>query len=96
MALVGIFLFLAVLMAIGNSSNKNQGGHLSQRFARLGNMNGKYKDEIIKAVGNPTSVSYSGRTQLLQWQRQGYHIALKFDGDGMFSGITHEYAAHRR
>jgi hypothetical protein len=90
--LIGFLAFM-VLMALGNHSNKNQAVYLSRRFARLGNMYGKSKSEIIKAVGEPTSRSYMGRTQLLQWQCPGYHIALQFDDHEMFAGITHEYAA---
>jgi len=91
-----ILFTLAALASAGRSSSSLSARALSGRFRHLGNMTGKSKADIIKVVGAPSSVSYMGRTQLLQWQVPGYHIALKFDANEMFAGITHEYAARRR
>jgi len=66
---------------------------LSLRFVTLGDMRGKTEDEIIAAVGPPSSVSSMTFGQsLLQWQATGYHIALLFDAERRFVKVTHEYA----
>jgi hypothetical protein len=57
-------------------------------------MSNKTVEEVIAAVGRPTSISAmaSGQT-LLQWQATGCHMALLFGVDGRFVKITHQYAA---
>ncbi|WP_386066300.1 hypothetical protein ACFJIW_17405 [Tahibacter sp. UC22_41] len=68
-----------------------QGESLAQKFAALGTLTGRSRQEIIDAVGPPNSVSAVGAGQtLLQWQVQGYHIALLFTGDRC-DGVTHEF-----
>lgn len=88
MAFVPLVLVL-VLMAwfIRRASS----GSISKRFRRLGDLTGKTRTEIVKAVGRPTSVSSVPKGALLQWQARGYHIAIRFDEDGVFDGITHEF-----
>jgi hypothetical protein len=94
MTLLIVTLLIFVLLANSGKGRGNARG-LSRRFQALGNMYGKSKDQIVEAVGEPTSVSFIGRAKLMQWQVPGYHIALRFDEDDMFAGITHEYAARR-
>lgn len=71
------------------------GRELHGRFVSLGDMTGMTLDEIIAAVGPPSSRSSmgSGRT-LLQWQATGCHAALLFGPDGRFIEITHQYAQY--
>ncbi len=71
--------------------NAEQGNSLASKFAALGTLTGRTQEEIIAAVGEaPTSVSVIGENQMLvQWQKQGYHIALAFTGD-ICDGVTHE------
>ena len=85
-----LLLIAVVILAMGRVSSNP-----SRRFAQLGNMRGKSKYEIIEAVGPPSSVSQGAGYTLLQWQTRGYHVALKFDDEGMFAGVVHEYAGRR-
>ena len=69
------------------------GRNLHARFVALGDMTGKTTDEIIAAVGPPSSYSSMAAGQsLLQWQATGCHMALLFGPDGRFLKITHQYA----
>jgi hypothetical protein len=71
------------------------GRNLHARFVSLGNMTGKTVDEIIAAVGPPSSRSSMPFGQMLmQWQATGCHMALLFGPDGRFVKITHEYAGY--
>ena len=71
------------------------GRELHERFKALGNMAGMTSDQIIAAVGNPSSVSSMAHGQiLLQWQGTGCHMALLFGPDGKLLKITHEYARY--
>jgi hypothetical protein len=63
---------------------------LPNKFAELGTLGGRTKDEIVLAVGEPTSVTFNvGDGDLLQWITKNYHIALLFKDD-ICLGITHE------
>ena len=90
-----ILLTLAALASAGRSSSRPSARSLSRNFHRLGDMTGKSKSDIIRAVGAPSSISYMGHSHLLQWQARGYHVALLFNEEGIFQGVTHEYAARR-
>jgi hypothetical protein len=58
-------------------------------------MTGKTNDEIMAAVGRPSSISsMAGGKRLLQWQATGCHMALLFDADGRFVEITHQHAQY--
>ena len=62
-----------------------------RRLYGLGHLVGRSKDEIILAIGAPSSFSVIGPDKdLLQWQRWGYHIALVFSA-GVCEGVTHEH-----
>ncbi len=82
--------FLAVIVgAVYSAAAKVS---LQKKFVGLGNMAGLTKAEIIAVVGQPNSVTTIGPDMtLLQWQRDGYHIALIFQGE-VCSGISHEHA----
>jgi len=90
---MAVLLVLAALTSAGSRPSRRDAANLSRRFLSLGNMYGKSRQQIVDTVGEPTTVSYLGRAQLLQWQVPGYHIALRIDDHDMFAGITHEYAA---
>ena len=72
------------------------GRALRKRFVALGTLKGRKRAEIIRAVGQPASVTPlpDGRT-LLQWRATGYHIALVFEKNGTCFGVTHEYGRRR-
>jgi Holliday junction resolvasome RuvABC ATP-dependent DNA helicase subunit len=71
------------------------GRALHGRFLALGNMTGKTSEEIIAAVGRPSSISSMAFGQtLMQWQAPGCHMALVFRVDGRFVKITHQYAQY--
>jgi len=85
--LVGGFVIYAIIVAI----TRAPGQSLAKRFQMLGVMTGKTREEIIAVVGPPHSVStMADNGQLLQWMQAGYHIAIMFDQQGMFKGISHE------
>lgn len=90
-----VIVIISIVSAIGfaiQQQNVTQPGKdLAQRFASLGTIAGKSRQEIIASVGSPTSFSTmpEGKT-LLQWQATSYHIALLFNGD-VCEGVTHEY-----
>lgn len=72
------------------------GRQLHSKFIALGNMTGKTAQEIVAAVGRPTSVSnMANGCTLLQWQKPGCHMALLFDSDMRMLKITHEYANYQ-
>jgi hypothetical protein len=69
------------------------GRALQKKFATLGNLAGRTKEEIIELVGYPTAITaLTEDDSLLQWQAVGYHVALKFNGD-ICEGVTHEYTS---
>jgi hypothetical protein len=92
------FVVFAIVVALGALFSWMSLNDLKSKFAGLGVLAGKSKDEIISAVGPPNSVSDVGEGKvLLQWQNiseaGGYHIALLFDEVGICEGITHEHAS---
>jgi len=69
---------------------------LKKKFARLGTLPGRHKDEILAAVGPVTTFSAAGAGKsVLQWQRASsmgsYHIALLFGADGACEAVTNEH-----
>ena len=84
-ALIGA-AFLLVLVAIARAKDAN----LAQRFADLGDLEGKPLDEITAAAGPPHAITAAedGRT-LYQWASPGYTIALVFK-DNVCEGVHHE------
>jgi hypothetical protein len=71
-------------------------GSKAQAFVDLGDIRGKPEEEIIAAVGPPTSISATPEGKLLQWmlvgEVGGYHYAILFDLEGKAIGYTHQYA----
>jgi hypothetical protein len=49
---------------------------------------------VVRWLGEPNSRSAGAGYTLLQWQRTGYHVALKFAPDGCCLGLTSQYS-HR-
>lgn len=66
---------------------------LSWRLRTLGNVTQRSMDEVISWLGEPNSRSGGGSYILLQWQRTGFHIGLKFNSNKKCLGITHQYIA---
>lgn len=84
-----ILYYVADMLKISGTSS------LIKNFGSLGNMTGKSKAEIISVVGRPQSISSMGNGQtLLQWQQtssaNAYHIAILFDENDIFAGISSE------
>jgi hypothetical protein len=57
---------------------------------------GYKKEDIVAALGPPTSISVVAGGQLLQWQKasafsRSYHFSLIFDRDGYCGGIRHQF-----
>ncbi len=69
------------------------GRELHGRFVELGVLTGMSLEQIIRAVGQPTSFSAMAHGQtLVQWQATGCHMALLFDSDNRFLSLQHQYA----
>jgi hypothetical protein len=86
LASLAVPVIWAVSSALSSSRTQN-------KFASMGVLQGKTKDEIIQEVGLPSSFSSIGEgKELLQWQQPGYHIALLFT-NGVCDGVSHEHAA---
>jgi hypothetical protein len=87
-----IALVVAAMLAVGAPYiYRSPGRALRKRFVALGTLKGRTRKEIVKAVGEPATVTAlpDGRT-LLQWRATGYHIALVFEKNGRCFGVTHE------
>jgi hypothetical protein len=69
---------------------KIPGKILQSKFAGLGTLSGRTKDEIYAVVGPPNSISYleEGKT-FCQWSATNYHIALTFDNE-ICEGVNSE------
>ena len=79
-----------ILYAIISAGVRAPGRSLGNKFASLGNVQGKSYREIVAICGAPTSVSTVEGGKLCQWMATGYHIALLFDADDKCLGISHE------
>ena len=52
---------------------------LQNRFRRLGVVQGRTLDEIVKQVGPPTHhTKLANEREILEWRRVTFHIALSF------------------
>lgn len=54
-------------------------------------LTGKSREQIVRAVGTPNSVSDLGGGKILcQWIEPGYHITLTFDHNKFCEGLDHK------
>lgn len=99
LVILPIVVLIAGALARGGAAVGLQG--TKSKFAALGTISGRSKEDIVAAVGPPSSVTQlpNGKT-LMQWQHisqaGGYHIALRFAPDGTCEGVTHEHSSKRR
>jgi hypothetical protein len=92
-AIAIIFILIMIVGIVMRAAAGTAAVGLRQQFSGMGTLRGRSRAEIEAVVGPPNSVSgLPGGKQLLQWQRPGYHIALRFDGD-VCDGVTHEHSA---
>lgn len=76
-------LVISVLLALIGAARSVQ---LQNRFKVLGVLKGKRVDDVIKIAGRPSHrVARGPGTELLEWRRVGFHIALMFK-DGVCEG----------
>jgi hypothetical protein len=84
-------IILIVFLVFGSGSwwVTAEGKALRNKFATLGELQGKTKQEIIAVVGSPSSISATseGKT-VCQWMQTGFHVALVFKGE-ICEGISH-------
>ena len=81
-----------ILYAFIRAAVRAPGQALGKKFQSLGQMEGKSLDEICAVVGQPTSMSAVGNGKTLyQWMESGFHIAILFDTNKTFAGITSVY-----
>lgn len=60
---------------------------LQNRFKRLGVLQGRSLEEILKFAGKPSHrARLDARREVLEWRRVGFHIALMFT-DGRCDGV---------
>ena len=60
---------------------------LQNRFKRLGVLDGRSVEEVVKFVGEPSHRSrLDAGHEVLEWRRVGFHIALRFT-DGVCDGF---------
>jgi hypothetical protein len=73
----------------------SEGRNLQATFRDLKKIAGRTRKDIVTGVGLPNSVSSlpNGKV-VLQWITPGYHLALRFEGQGDNSicEVTHETA----
>jgi len=65
-------------------SLSDQPRRLQRRFRQLGDLRGRWLDDIVQATGRPSSLSSTPTGRLVQWQAAAatgsYRITLEFDG----------------
>lgn len=86
-----ITICMVVTWAIEHGTANNSGKRLHAKFAELGTLAGRTRDDIVAVVGPPSSMSRlaEGRV-LLQWQAAGCHMALMFRDDTC-QGVSHQF-----
>jgi len=90
MGILGLLILMAVAGSAGRGGMR-EARELAARFASVGNLVGKTSDEIVKVVGQPTSVSPTASGKLLQWQCTGYHVGIVFGRNGIFDHVACEH-----
>lgn len=77
-----IFIVLSFFGWGGYSSATAPGRALRKKFAALGELKGKTKQEIVAVAGNPAAIAGTsdGKT-CCQWMKSGFHIVLIFNGE---------------
>jgi hypothetical protein len=62
---------------------------LRNRFRRLGALQGRSIEEVLKFAGPPNHrVRLAPDREVLEWRRVGFHIALAFT-NGVCDGVTY-------
>lgn len=69
---------------------------MANKFVKLGDIRGWPIQNIIKKVGQPTSISSTGTGLLYQWMKTSiffgsYHYAIAVDANGCATGYTHQF-----
>src|SRR5688572_587665 len=67
----------------------HSGSTLANRFQRLGSLSGLSKEEIVRRVGLPQSIQSTPTGQLVKWNTVGFQVAIRFDKEGKFEGMTY-------
>jgi hypothetical protein len=94
MDFIWYFLGGLVISGIMSALVRAPGAVLNQKFASLGDMQGKSLQEIVREVGPYSSISaMTDGGKLVQWMATGYHVALLFDERDVCKGISHEAKA---
>lgn len=84
-----LLLLLAVYIHQGFATT------LPQKFASLGTIAGRTKDEIFKVTGLPSSMSTADCGKVhCHWETSRYRITLIFSGE-ICEGVAHEWQAIR-
>jgi hypothetical protein len=83
--LLAYALAISILLALIYAAKSVR---LQNKFRRLGALEGRSVDEVIKFVGPPAHRSPAGpNREVLEWRRVGFHIALSFS-NGACDGVT--------
>jgi hypothetical protein len=77
-----VSVLLALIYAVKSARLRN-------RFEKLGSLQGRSLDEIVRLTSKPSHRSRLARNrEVLEWRRVGFHIALSFT-DGACDGVTY-------
>ena len=78
LTVIGYLLALSIVLAIVYAAKSVR---LQNRFRRLGVLQGRELDEIVRTAGPPSHRTRLGENrEVLEWRRVGFHIALSFTG----------------
>jgi hypothetical protein len=94
-----VILVIGGLLAVFAARASRRGRPLPRNFVSMGNITGKSKDEIVKVVGPPNSISTVAGGILYQWistrggliRGHGSHYAILFDKDMKAIHYTHQF-----
>ena len=79
-------VLVSVLLALIYAARTTR---LRNRFRRLGSLQDRTLDEIVKFAGKPSHrARLDANREVLEWRRVGFHIAVAFT-DGVCDGVTY-------
>jgi len=82
---VGFVIYIFMAYAVRTPARE-----LQRKFVQLGDLKGMTKEQLLKVVGQPSSITHApDYHEVYQWILPGYHIAIVFKSN-ICQGISHE------